>query len=845
MLLIPCPYCGDDRPELEFRYAGEAHIARPARPVAARRRGVGGLSSSSAPTRKGLHVERWRHVHGCGRFFNAVRDTVSDRFVADLQGRRAEARPRRSLTAEAAPMSRLPPRRAAAAIDRAQAARASPSTARPTTGFAGDTLASALLANGVHLVGRSFKYHRPRGILAAGAEEPNALVDRRARRGALRRRTCAPRRSSSTTACRATARTAGRRSPSTSARSTTCSRRCSRPASTTRPSCGRERFWDSGLRAVHPRAPPASARAPDAARSRPLRAAATPIATCWSSAPARPASPRRSPRPKPARASSCATSRRSSAARCCREPTPTIDGQPALDWLARRRRRARRDARTSRCCRAPRRSATTHQNFVGLAERVTDHLADARRRRCRASGCGRCAPSEVVLATGAHRAAAGLRRTTTGPASCWPAPRAPISTATASRPATRAVRRHRARQRLSRRASTSPQAGVEVAAIVDLRAERRPRRSPAARRAAGIEVLRRPHRHRHAAAGCASPRVARRPARADGERRRRRATIACDARADVRRLDARRPPVLAVARQARLTTTLQAFVPGPVGRRPSARPAPAAAAVGLAGALADGAAAGARRPRDAGCDGRRPQPHAVDATAAGAGGTLRRCRPTATPARPRPSSTSRTTSPPRTSRLAVREGFQSIEHVKRYTTTGMATDQGKTSNINGLAIAADALGKPIPQVGPHHLPPALHAGRPSAPSPATHRGDAVRSRPHDADRTTGPRRTARCSRTSACGSAPGTSRRPARTCTPRSPRMPRRARGASACSTPRRSARSRSSGPDAAEFLNRIYTNAWTKLGAGPLPLRPDAAARTASSSTTASSAASAPTASM
>src|SRR3954452_4110638 len=43
-------------------------------------------------------------------------------------------------------------------------------------GFAGDTLASALLANNVHLVGRSFKYHRPRGILSAGSEEPNALV---------------------------------------------------------------------------------------------------------------------------------------------------------------------------------------------------------------------------------------------------------------------------------------------------------------------------------------------------------------------------------------------------------------------------------------------------------------------------------------------------------------------------------------------------------------------------------------------------------------------------------------------------------------------------------------------
>lgn len=47
---------------------------------------------------------------------------------------------------------------------------------RSLTGYRGDTLASALLANGVHLVARSFKYHRPRGVLGIGAEEPNALV---------------------------------------------------------------------------------------------------------------------------------------------------------------------------------------------------------------------------------------------------------------------------------------------------------------------------------------------------------------------------------------------------------------------------------------------------------------------------------------------------------------------------------------------------------------------------------------------------------------------------------------------------------------------------------------------
>ena len=49
--------------------------------------------------------------------------------------------------------------------------------------------------------------------------------------------------------------------------------------------------------------------------------------------------------------------------------------------------------------------------------------------------------------------------------------------------------------------------------------------------------------------------------------------------------------------------------------------------------------------------------------------------------------------------LAAQEGYESVEHTKRYTTLGMATDQGKLSNINGLAILADSLNAPIPQVG--------------------------------------------------------------------------------------------------------------------------------------------------
>ena len=49
--------------------------------------------------------------------------------------------------------------------------------------------------------------------------------------------------------------------------------------------------------------------------------------------------------------------------------------------------------------------------------------------------------------------------------------------------------------------------------------------------------------------------------------------------------------------------------------------------------------------------------------------------------------------------LAIREGFRSIEHIKRYTTNGMATDQGKTSNLNGLQIASTALARPVTEIG--------------------------------------------------------------------------------------------------------------------------------------------------
>ena len=83
MLLIPCPWCGK-RPENEFRYGGQAHIARPPDPASLDDTALGRLPVP-ADNPKGVHAERWRHMHGCGRFFNCVRDTVTDRIVATYQ----------------------------------------------------------------------------------------------------------------------------------------------------------------------------------------------------------------------------------------------------------------------------------------------------------------------------------------------------------------------------------------------------------------------------------------------------------------------------------------------------------------------------------------------------------------------------------------------------------------------------------------------------------------------------------------------------------------------------------------------------------------------------------------
>lgn len=78
MLRVKCPHCGL-RPEIEFHYGSEAGIARPHYPFA--------LSDDAwaeylfyRTSPLGSFAERWLHVHGCGRWFDARRNTLTDKF---------------------------------------------------------------------------------------------------------------------------------------------------------------------------------------------------------------------------------------------------------------------------------------------------------------------------------------------------------------------------------------------------------------------------------------------------------------------------------------------------------------------------------------------------------------------------------------------------------------------------------------------------------------------------------------------------------------------------------------------------------------------------------------------
>jgi len=79
MLTIPCPNCGE-RDQSEFAYGGEAHRTRPAAPETLTDAQWADYVFMRTNT-KGLFAERWCHAAGCRKWFNALRDTATDRLV--------------------------------------------------------------------------------------------------------------------------------------------------------------------------------------------------------------------------------------------------------------------------------------------------------------------------------------------------------------------------------------------------------------------------------------------------------------------------------------------------------------------------------------------------------------------------------------------------------------------------------------------------------------------------------------------------------------------------------------------------------------------------------------------
>ncbi|MFJ1665795.1 sarcosine oxidase subunit alpha family protein [Streptomyces bottropensis] len=207
MLLITCPWCGP-RDEAEFHYGGQGHVPYPETPSALTdEEWARYLFFRDNP--KGPFAERWSHAAGCRKWFNAVRDTATNEILAVYRSgepRPATAELRRAPSSDARAAfveppaspesppathrpSPVPPARPASAGGQTQPFRLPTGghIDRDATltfvfdgteyqGYRGDTLASALLANGVIETGTSIKLGRPRGIFSAGVEEPNAVV---------------------------------------------------------------------------------------------------------------------------------------------------------------------------------------------------------------------------------------------------------------------------------------------------------------------------------------------------------------------------------------------------------------------------------------------------------------------------------------------------------------------------------------------------------------------------------------------------------------------------------------------------------------------------------------------
>lgn len=663
---------------------------------------------------------------------------------------------------------------------------------KPYTGCDGDTVASALLANGVHLMGRSFKYHRPRGVLAAGSEEPNALV------GILR----GP----------------GRFEPNTRATMQEVFEGLSAESQNRWPGLGFDvgavndlmhkffaagfyyktfmwprRFWDSVYEPVIRRAAGLGKAPvepdPDAYASRYLH---TDVLVAGAG---------------PAGISAAIAAAEHGAkvvlidenaemgGGLLAEPDAEIDGQRVWDWLDRSMARLN-DLGVSLLTRTTA-IGYYHSNMVALAERLTDHQANPMEGMPR-ERLWRVRAGRVILAQGAIERPlvfngndrpgillAGAARTYLNRFGV--AVGKQVFVATAHDSAWFA-------------AFDLADAGIAIAAIADTRPEI-PEALLGAAASRGIEVL-----AGHAITETRG-RLRVRSVTVNpiiGGRAGARRTIACDA---VLMCGGWTPSLhLYSHAKGRLAwhDALGCFLPDGIDE--ACEVVGAARGIwGIAGAVADGTRAGTLA-----AGGRFGDTPILPARMGETHGELPTDR---APEKSRAFVDFQNDVMAKDLRLAVREGMRSIEHVKRYTTNGMATDQGKLSNINGLLIAAAELGKSPPEVG-------LTTYRPPF-SPTTFGSFAGYHRNEHFDAT-------RKTPTDAWAEAHGAVFEPvgqwrrawyfpnagedmhaavARECI-----ATRNSLGMFDAST---LGKIEVVGPDVVEFMNRMYTNPWTKLAPG------------------------------
>ena len=163
--------------------------------------------------------------------------------------------------------------------------------------------------------------------------------------------------------------------------------------------------------------------------------------------------------------------------------------------------------------------------------------------------------------------------------------------------------------------------------------------------------------------------------------------------------------------------------------------------------------------------------------------------------------------------LAVRENYRSIEHIKRYTALGFGTDQGKLSNVNGYAIAAGALGKSIPEVGTTTYRPAYSPVTFGALAGA-HEGDTFEPRRYTAMHSA---HVARGAEFEPVGQwmRPWYFPKPREDLHAAVHRESLAARRGAAMMDASTLGKIDIRGKDVREFLNRIYANAWTQLAPG------------------------------